>query len=256
LVGMRLADKVALITGATSGIGASMARLFGQEGAAVFAVGRNEAALQETVRSIGKEGGEAELHRADVAEPKDVERMVWRCVERFGRIDILVNNAATGSTQTTIDTPLEVWDRVMDVNARGTFLACKYALPHMIEAGGGVIVNVASVTGLVGLKNRAAYSASKGAVIAFTRALAVDHVKQGIRCNCICPGTVDTPWIERLVDSAEDGEAELASLVARQPMGRLGEPDEIAKAALYLASDDAAFVTGTMLIIDGGITMQ
>jgi NAD(P)-dependent dehydrogenase (short-subunit alcohol dehydrogenase family) len=254
--GSRLADKVALITGASSGIGASTARLFGQEGAAVFAVGRNETALQETVRSIGEMGGEIERCRADVADPEDVDRMVSRCMERFGRIDILVNNAATGSTQTTIDTPLELWDRVMDVNARGTFLACKYALPHMIEAGGGVIVNVASVTGLVGLKNRAAYSASKGAVIAFTRALAVDHVKQGIRCNCICPGTVDTPWIERLVDSAEDGEAELASLVARQPMGRLGEPDEIAKAALYLASDDAAFVTGTMLIIDGGITMQ
>jgi NAD(P)-dependent dehydrogenase (short-subunit alcohol dehydrogenase family) len=182
--------------------------------------------------------------------------MIDACLRTYGSIDILVNNAAVGSTQTVIDTDEETWDRVFQVNARGVFLGCKYAIPHMIEAGGGVIVNMASVAGLVGLKNRAAYSASKGAVIALTKAIAIDHVQQNIRCNCVCPGTVASPWVDRLVVAAADPAAERAALAARQPMGRLGTTDEIARAALYLASDDAAFVTGTAFIIDGGLTAQ
>jgi NAD(P)-dependent dehydrogenase (short-subunit alcohol dehydrogenase family) len=253
---VRLEGKTALITGAGSGIGRAMALLFAQESARVFAADVNEAAASETARLVGEQGGEAEGYAADVSASADVQRMVGACLQRFGRIAILCNNAGVGSTQTVVDTPEDLWDRVMAINARGTFLCCKYAIPHMIEAGGGVIVNTASVAGLVGLKNRAAYCAAKGAIVSLTRAVAVDYVGQHIRCNCICPGTVDSPWVQRLLDAAPDPAAERAALTARQPMGRLGTPEEIARAALYLASDDAAFVTGTALIIDGGLTMQ
>jgi NAD(P)-dependent dehydrogenase (short-subunit alcohol dehydrogenase family) len=162
-----------------------------------------------------------------------------------------VNVAGIGSTTNAPDTSLDVWEEVFAVNARGTFLCCKHAIPMMIERGGGSIVNVGSIAALVGLKNRAAYCASKGAVVAFTRALAVDHVADGIRVNDVCPGTVDSPWVRRLVEDA--GES-LENLKARQPMGRLGTPPEIAEAILYLASDAARFVTGTSLVIDGGLT--
>jgi NAD(P)-dependent dehydrogenase (short-subunit alcohol dehydrogenase family) len=251
---MRLTDKVTLITGAGSGIGQAMARLFAQEGSAVFAADLDEGAARETVRQIDHENSQA--FGADVSRTEDVRRMVDACLRRFGRIDVLCNNAGIGSTQTIVDTPEEVWDRVFEVNVRGTYLCCKYVIPHMIEAGGGVIVNIASVAGLIGLKNRAAYCASKGALVTLTKAVAVDHVSQNVRCNCICPGTVDSPWVQRLLGAAPDPAAERAALVARQPMGRLGTPEEVARAALYLASDDAAFVTGSALVIDGGLTAQ
>ena len=168
-----------------------------------------------------------------------------------GDLDVLVNVAGIGSTTSAPDTPLHVWEDVFAVNARGTFLCCKHAIPGMVARGGGTIVNIGSVAGLVGLRNRAAYCASKGAVIALTRALAVDHVGDGVRVNVVCPGTVDSPWVQRLVHDA--GES-LDALRARQPMGRLGTPEEIADAVLYLASDAAAFVTGSSLVIDGGLT--
>jgi 2-keto-3-deoxy-L-fuconate dehydrogenase len=169
----------------------------------------------------------------------------------MGDLEVLVNVAGIGSTTNAPDTPLEVWENVFAVNARGTFLCCKHAIPGMIERGGGAIVNIASVAGLVGLPNRAAYCASKGAVIALTRAMAIDHVRQGVRVNAVCPGTVDSPWVRRLVDEA--GES-LDALRARQPMGRLGTPEEVAQAVLYVASDAAAFITGSGLVIDGGLT--
>jgi 2-keto-3-deoxy-L-fuconate dehydrogenase len=166
-------------------------------------------------------------------------------------VDVLANVAGVGSTTAAPDTPLEVWEDVLAVNGRGTFLCCKHAIPGMVERGGGSIVNMASVAGLVGLRNRVAYSASKGAVIAMTRALAVDHVADGVRVNAVCPGTVDTPWVRRLVE--EVGES-LDALRARQLMGRLGTTEEIAAAVAYLASDEAAFVTGTAFVVDGGLT--
>jgi 2-keto-3-deoxy-L-fuconate dehydrogenase len=166
-------------------------------------------------------------------------------------LDVLVNVAFICSTTTAPETPLDVWEDVFAVNARGTFLCCKHAIPGMAERRGGSIVNIASVAALVGLHNRVAYCASKGAVVALTRALAVDHVADGIRVNAVCPGTVDSPWVRRLVEDA--GES-LDALRARQPMGRLGLPEEIADAVAYLASDAAAFVTGTTLVIDGGLT--
>jgi NAD(P)-dependent dehydrogenase (short-subunit alcohol dehydrogenase family) len=166
-------------------------------------------------------------------------------------VDVLVNVAGIGSTTTAPDTPLDVWENVFAVNARGTFLCCKHAIPGMAERRAGSIVNIASVAALVGFRNRAAYCASKGAVVALTRALALDHVADGIRVNAVCPGTVDSPWVRRLVEDA--GES-LDALRARQPMGRLGLPEEVADAVAYLASDAAAFVTGTALVIDGGLT--
>jgi len=252
----RLQGRTALITGAGSGIGQAMALLFSREGAHVFAADANAPGAKETARLIAQTGGTAESHEADVSDSKAIQGMVDACLRRFGQIDVLCNNAGVGSTETVVDTSEERWETVFAVNVRGTYLGCKYVIPHMIEAGGGVIVNTASVAGLVGLRNRAAYCASKGAVISLTRAVAVDHVKQNIRCNCICPGTVDSPWVQRLMDAAPDPQAERETLIARQPMGRLGTPEEMARAALYLASDDAAFITGTALVIDGGLTMQ
>jgi len=236
---MRFAGKRALVTGAGSGIGAAVARRLAGEGAAVVL-----ADLQlEPVRELAAELG-AEALELDVRDEAQVAAAT-------AGLDVLVNVAGIGSTTTAPDTPLDVWEDVFAVNARGTFLCCKHAIPDMTTRGGGAIVNVASVAALVGLKRRAAYCASKGAVVSLTRALAVDHVSDGIRVNAVCPGTVDSPWVRRLVEDA--GES-LDELRARQPLGRLGTPEEVATAVAYLASDDAAFVTGTAFVIDGGLS--
>jgi NAD(P)-dependent dehydrogenase (short-subunit alcohol dehydrogenase family) len=183
-----------------------------------------------------------------------VERLFREARDRCGRVDILVNNAAVAIRGSFADTTEEEFDRVFAVNARGVFLGTKFVLPTMLAQGRGVIVNTASIAGMVGLRDRAAYCASKGAVIALTKQVAVQYADAGVRCSCICPGTVDSPWVGHLLDSADDPVAARAALVARQPIGRLGTAEEVAAAALYLASDDAAFATGTALVIDGGIT--
>src|SRR6185437_11015504 len=225
---MSFRGKRALVTGAGSGIGAAVARTLAAEGADVV---RADIALQpvETLAAeIGGLGIELDVRDEEQVAPA------------MANLDVLVNVAGIGSTTTAPDTTLEVWEDVFAVNARGTFLCCKHAIPGMVERRGGAIVNVASVAALVGLRNRAAYCASKGAVVSLTRALAVDHVADGVRVNAVCPGTVDSPWVRRLVD--EVGES-MDMLRARQPMGRLGLPEEIAAAVAYLASDAAAFVT-------------
>ena len=185
-----------------------------------------------------------------------MQRAVAEAFSHAGRIDVLVNNAGINSPHTVLDTPVELWDDVFAVNVRGMFLCCREVLPHMIERGSGVIVNMASASSLVGMYERAAYGASKGAVLSFTRCLALDHVDQGIRVNCICPGSIDTPWVERLAEESDDPEATVADIAARQPMRRLGTPEEIAKAVAYLAGDDASYVTGTALVVDGGWTAR
>jgi 2-keto-3-deoxy-L-fuconate dehydrogenase len=237
----RFTGRRALVTGAGSGIGEAVARKLHAEGADVVLAGLQAEPVEAIAGELGERASAVQL---DVREEEAVSEVAHD-------VDLLANVAGIGSTTAAPETPLAVWEDVFAVNARGTFLCCKHALPGMIERGGGSIVNIASVAGLIGLRNRAAYSASKGAVIALTRALAMDHVADGVRVNAVCPGTVDTPWVRRLVD--EVGES-LDALRARQPMGRLGSPEEIAEAVLYLSSEDAAFVTGTAFVIDGGLT--
>lgn len=241
--------RVAFVTGAGSGIGRATARELAGRGYRVVATDRDGPSAEETAAELGQ----ALALELDVTEAAAVETGVAEALAWGGAIDLLVNNAGVGSTQTVVDTPPEVWERVFAVNVRGAFLCSRAVLPGMIERRSGVVVHVASVAGLVGLPERAAYSASKGAVVSLTKAMAIDHVRQGIRVNCVCPGTVDSPWVARLLAEAEDPDAARAALVARQPMGRLARPDEVASAIAYLASDEAAFVTGTALVIDGGI---
>jgi len=224
----------ALVTGAGSGIGAAVARRLADDGFDITVADLDPSTIPEELGATGI--------RLDVREESEVE-------PAMNGVDVLVNAAGIGSTTTAPDTPLSVWEDVFAVNARGTFLCCKHAIPGMQSRRRGSIVNIASVAGLVGFRNRAAYCASKGAVVALTRALAVDHVTDNIRVNAVCPGTVDTPWVQRLVEQA--GES-LDTLRARQPMGRLGTPEEIADAVVYLAT--AEFVTGTIFTIDGGLT--
>jgi NAD(P)-dependent dehydrogenase (short-subunit alcohol dehydrogenase family) len=231
---MSFEGKRALVTGAGSGIGAAVARRLAAGGAEVIVADLDP-------HSVADELG-AQAIVLDVRDEKQVAPVM-------AGLDILVNVAGIGSTTNAPETTLETWENVFAVNARGTFLCCKHAIPGMAARGGGSIVNIASVAGLVGLRNRAAYCASKGAVISLTRALAVDHVADGIRVNAVAPGTVDSPWVRRLV---EDVGESLDALRARQPMGRLGTPEEIADAVAYLAA--AEFVTGSVLVIDGGLT--
>ncbi len=245
----RFEGKVVVVTGAGSGIGRAMANAFSSEGARVVAADLNRATAEETAGGLEN----AFAARVDVSDATSVASLIADTQVHHGRLDVLCNNAGIGSSKTIVDCEPDEWDRLFAVNVRGVYLGCKFAIPLMIAQGGGAIVNTASVAGLVGLPNRAAYCASKGAVVTLTKQIAVEYVSQGIRCNCICPGTVDTPWVERLLQESGNPQALRAELVARQPMGRLGNAPEVAQAALYLASDDAAFVTGTALVIDGGL---
>jgi NAD(P)-dependent dehydrogenase (short-subunit alcohol dehydrogenase family) len=235
---------VAVVTGAASGIGAACVRALEIQGARVISVDRFD--QDQTQNSDSPRI----YVRCDVANETDVAK-VAEIALNAGGARILVNCAGIGSTTNTIDTDQATWDRVFEVNAKGTFLMCRALLPQMLNLGNGSIVNIGSVAGLVGLPNRAAYCASKGAVIAFTRALAVDHVSQGIRANVVCPGTVDSPWVERLVQ--ETG-GSLEQLKNRQPLGRLGTTDEIAAAVAFLAGPQSSFTTGSIFTIDGGMT--
>ncbi len=239
----RFSHRTVLVTGGGSGIGAAMTEQFLREGATVYAADVDTAATPGGARAI----------RADVSSPADVRAMIATVLAEQGQIDVLCNNAGIGSALDVLSVEPDEWDAVFAVNVRGVYLGIKYALPGMLARQTGTIVNTASVAGLVGLRDRAAYCASKGAVIALTKQVAVQTAGTGVRCNCLCPGTIDSPWVGRLVDGADDPAARRAELIARQPLGRLGTPGEVAAAALYLASADAAFITGTALVIDGGL---
>ncbi|HLJ61560.1 MAG TPA: SDR family oxidoreductase [bacterium] len=252
---MRLADRVALITGAGSGIGRATALLFAREGSRVAVVDVDEAGGRETVRAIEDAGGSAMWARADVAAPEDAKRAADAVAAWYGRLDVLFNNAGISHVGVLHEVPEAEWDHVIAVNVRGVYLMAKYVVPHMLVQGHGCIINMSSGAALFGLERRAAYSASKGAVLALTRAMAVDYAPHRIRVNALCPGTVYTPFVERYLHASyADPAAALERLNERQLAGRLGRPEEIAAAALYLASDDAEFVTGSPLIIDGGMT--
>ena len=243
---MRLKGHRAIVTGGASGIGAAIVEAFVQEGATVASADVDEPA--------GSQGEKSFFVSVDVSDDESVKAMVDEAVDGLGGLDILVNNAGIGIPGKLLDTEYADWARMMAVNLTGTFLVSKRALPHLLTSGDGSIINMSSIAGLVGVRDRAAYCATKGGVISLTRSIALDYVDQGLRCNAICPGTVDTPWVERMVSQYPDPDAARSAMVSRQPMSRLGQPDEIAQAAVYLAT--AGFVTGTCLVIDGGLTMQ
>jgi NAD(P)-dependent dehydrogenase (short-subunit alcohol dehydrogenase family) len=253
---MRLADKVAIITGAGSGMGRVAAQMFAAEGAKVVVVDFDEAAGRETAASVTESGGEASFVRADVSDEADARAMVEHAVERYGRVDVLYNNAGVMPEQdhSVIDNDVPTWDRVMAINVRGVFLACKYAIPRMIEQGSGSVINISSFVALLGCSvPQDAYTASKGAVLSLTRSLAVQFAPQGVRSNAICPGPIETPMLMEWL--LKDEEARNVRL-ARNPTGRFGKPEEIVNVAIYLASDESRWTNGAHFVIDGGISVN
>jgi NAD(P)-dependent dehydrogenase (short-subunit alcohol dehydrogenase family) len=250
---MRLKDKVALITGAGSGIGRESALLFAREGAAVLAVDVNEKAAAETASLVTQARGRAASFRADVSRADECQAMVAAAEKAFGRLNVLFNNAGVmhEKDDDAVSTGEAVWDLTLDVNAKGVFLGCKHGIPALQRAGGGSVINTASFVARMGAATpQIAYTASKGAVLAMTRELAVIHARQNIRVNALCPGPLRTELLMRFLDTAEKKQRRLVHV----PMGRFGEAKEIAQAALWLASDDSSYVTGTDFLVDGGLT--
>jgi NAD(P)-dependent dehydrogenase (short-subunit alcohol dehydrogenase family) len=249
----RLEGKVALITGAGSGMGRSAAELFASEGARVVVSDVVDDGGNATVDAVRAAGGDATYVRADVSKWADCEAMVKHATDTYGALHVLYNNAGIFPADDggVLDTPESTWDTVMDINLKGVWLGCRAGIPAMIASGGGSIVNVASFVALVGAATaQIAYTSSKGGVLSMTREIAVEYARQGIRANALCPGPIQTPLLEELLSDP----ARRARRLVHIPMGRLGRAEELAKAALFLASDDASFMTGASLVVDGGIT--
>jgi len=250
----RLKDKVAIITGAASGIGRATAILFAREGAKVTVVDIDAEKGQDTVDLIRKEGGEAVFVQADLTKSEDAKKAVQETVKAFGTVDILHNNAGIWRWGTVVDTSEEDWDKVIAVNLKSYFLMSKYAIPEMLKAGGGCIINTASIGGLGGVENASAYAASKGGVVMLTKSMARDFGPRNIRVNCVCPGTTETPMLHKIwVDEHGNIERARQEYIKNRPLHRIGTPEDIAYAALYLASEESRFVTGITLIVDGGV---
>jgi cyclopentanol dehydrogenase len=250
---MRLAGKVALISGGARGMGAAEARLFAREGARVVIADVLDTEARAVEADVAAKGGEVASVRLDVTREAEWEQAVALAVARFGRLDVLVNNAGIGAAGRVEDTTADAWDQVMDVNAKGVFLGTKAAIPAMRRAGGGSIVNISSQLGLVGMDDSSPqYTASKGAVRLLTKTTALQYAREGIRCNSVHPGPIVTPMTER----RRADPAVYQRMLSRIPLGRYGQPEEVAYAVLYLASDESAFVTGSELVIDGGWTAQ
>lgn len=252
----RVDGKACVVTGAGSGIGKAIAERLAEEGGKVLCVDFNGETAIVTVEGIHQAGGIAEAFTADVSDPLQVDAFVARCVELYGRIDVLVNNAGVNIPGVLHEVPDEVIDKTLNVNVKGPIYGCRAAIPHMLQSGGGSIVNISSVNGLVSEPFLAVYSASKGAVVMLTRGVALDYAKKGIRCNAICPGWVDTPINYAHAEMLGGLQKVYEAIDSFQPIGRPGEPREIAHLALFLASDEASFITGSIIAADGGMTAQ
>lgn len=251
---MRLKDKVAIVTGARSGIGLVTALRFASEGAKVVVADVRDAS--EEVREMIERGAEGVFVQVDVSSEAQVKILMERTLAAYGRLDVLVNNAGIELAKKVTDTSEAEWDRLMNVNLKGVFLCSKAAIAVMQRGGGGVIVNVASELGLVGGSEIAAYCASKGGVVQLTKAMAIDHAADRIRVNCVCPGPVSTPLLEAIVEASSNPEEERRRIEEKTPLKRLGQPDEIANVILFLASDESSYMTGSVVLVDGGWTAQ
>jgi NAD(P)-dependent dehydrogenase (short-subunit alcohol dehydrogenase family) len=252
---VRLKNKVILITGAGSGIGKATAIVFAKEGAQVIVNDLSSKAGNETVGEILESGGEAAFIQADVTNAHEVEQMVSQAIDDKGRIDVLFNNAGISGVGAVHETSEELWDRVVNVNIKGVFLPCKYVLPHMMQRKSGTIINMSSCIAEIGLARRASYSATKGAILSLSKSMQVDYAPYNIRVNALLPGTILTPFVEDYLKNAyDDYEEGLNGIRKRQLSGDLGRPDDVAKAALFLASDESKFMMGSPLYIDGGVT--
>jgi NAD(P)-dependent dehydrogenase (short-subunit alcohol dehydrogenase family) len=250
---MRLEGKVAIVTGSSSGLGRAIAILFAQEGAKVVVnADRNVAGGEETVAIIKEAGGEAIFVQASVASSRDCQRMVQAAVDTFGGVDILVNNAGVEIRGGVLALTEEDWNKMLDVDLKGIYLCSKEAIPHMIKAGGGSIVNVGSVLSFDVIPERAAYCAAKAGAVHLSRSMALDYAKYGIRSNLLAPGAFLTPLLEQSMIDSGDYEGTKQILTNKSVFGRMGEPEELAQAALFLASDESSFVTGSVLNCDGG----
>jgi NAD(P)-dependent dehydrogenase (short-subunit alcohol dehydrogenase family) len=252
---MQLTGKVAVVTGGGAGIGKAVAEAFGRQGAAVVVVDVNHELAQAVTQGICGEGGQAIAVHADVSKNADAQRIAAEAVQAFGGIDYLVNNAGIQTYGTVVDTDEETWDRTLDVNLKGVYLVSKYCIPEIARRGGGSVINIASVQGLASQRRVAAYAASKGAVIAMTRTMALDHAPEKIRVNCICPGSVDTPMLRyaATVFAEDNPEQAIKEWGGLHALGRVGQPGEIANVVLFLASDASSFMTGSMVVVDGGL---
>jgi len=252
---MRLHDKTVIITGAAAGIGAASAELFTSEGAIVVAVDLDRTRLDGLSARIVNAGGACLAIRGDVSQRDDVHQVIETAIEHFGRVNILFNNAGIVSTGKVDAIDEEQWDRAMAINVKSMYLFSHALVPHFKKNGGGIILNTASATALRAVVDRACYTATKAAVVGQTKSMALDYVRDNIRVNCLCPGTIDTPSLAQRIAAFPDPAEARKNFIARQPMGRFGTVEEIARAALYLVSDDAAFVTGMAFAIDGGFSI-
>jgi len=250
----RVAGKAAIVTGAGTGIGRAIALALAREGAKVAVAGRRREKLGEVAQAIRQAGGEALVTVCDVSSEADSYRAVKDAEEAFGHVNVLVNNAGALSVSTVESISVEEWDRLMATNLKGPFLMSRAVLPAMRQAGGGAIVNVGSVLGLVAMKDRAAYCASKGGVTMLTKAMALDHAQEKIRVNCICPAIVETDLIHELFSKSEEGRRARDTRLATLPLGKFGKPDDIAELAVFLASEESSWMTGTAIPVDGGLT--
>jgi NAD(P)-dependent dehydrogenase (short-subunit alcohol dehydrogenase family) len=253
---MELDGKVAIVTGGNSGIGRAVSEVFAREKARVVIGARNLEKGNQTVENIQKRGGTAMFVRTDLRDSSQVHHLVEEAVARFGTVDVVCNCGGTELVKLLVDTTEEEWDMVMDTNAKGAFLVSKYALPYMIAKKKGAIINISSQLGFVGFERFSAYCASKGAIIQLTKAMALEYAKYGIRINCVCPGAIDTPMVDRELAFFEDQAETRRKIIMDHPIGRIGRPEEVAEAVLFLASERSSFIIGESLVVDGGYIIK